>query len=937
MNPVVASRAPGGSCAGRPCPQTPTMPDSPTAAPLTIDAGSDQPGVWTLRLTGVTPASGVDPRDTNDPPEGLIGRGVPATVPGCVHTDLLAAGLIPDPEIALHEDEILWIGRSDAEYSRTLRLPAEALEREHLELCFDGLDTLAEVSLNGEVVGSSANMHTRQRFDAKAAARVGDNELVVRFAAPLPAALAAREQNGWLPSEGAGANPKMPHAFLRKMSCNMGWDWGPTVTTSGIWRACRVEAWDACRLGDVRMGTRSLDGAAAEVVLTAAVQGEGTARFTLISPGGREVASAEAVARGGAASGGGEASATARVEDAELWWPVGHGAQPLHTLRVELVDADGVARGSREVRVGVRTTELVTDEDPADAAFPVDGLAGSEGVPGRRMTLRINGKDVYCKGANWIPEDLFPHRTTRDTCRQRVAQAVDMNMNMLRVWGGGLYESEDLYEACDQAGVMVWQDFLFACAAYPEGDAYVKNVEAEARDNVARLGRHPALVLWNGCNENLWGWYDWTANGKPWKDEIGEKPWGPKHYFETLPAVVAGLAPETPYWPGSPSSGFTFEEFKDESLHPNMNSRGNRHVWNVWHGPGHYQHYYEHFPRFCSEFGFHAPNAWPSLLRSTPEDQRDWTGPVLRQHNKNGHDVELGDGQNKTATRVHDDFPVPAGENLDDFHHLASVNQARAVTAGVGWFRSLFPWNSGALYWQINDCWPGASWSSVDTDGIPKPLYHATRRFFAPRVVNLGPARPTELHGWGDDAGPLRAYLHNDSDERWAGELTVRLLEADGSVVEAQTDAVDLEPRSSAGVDVRLPALDPAAHPGRFLVAELPGGVRSFWWSAPDREAGLPDPEMRVEVGPGGRSVTVHAQTLLRDLTLYVERLHPEARVDDAAVTLLPGESHTFAVSSPVDLDAAALSSAPVLRTSSELARGQAGWTPAEIQTPHPR
>ena len=906
------------------------MPDPSADSPLSIDAGSADPGVWTLRLESVTPASGVDPRDDGSPPEGLIGRDVPATVPGCVHTDLLAAGLIPDPAIGLNETDLLWIGRCDASYTRTLKIPAEALEREHLALCFDGLDTLAEVSLNGTVIGSSANMHTRQRFDAKAAAREGDNELVVRFAAPFPAAVAARERNGFLPSEGAGSNPKMPHAFLRKMSCNMGWDWGPTVTTMGIWKGCRLEAWDACRLGDVRVSTRSLDGGTAEVLLSAEVEGEGAARFTLVSPDGREAASAEAEA------GGGEASATVRVEDAQLWWPVGHGGQPLYTLRVELVDGGGTARGSREVRTGLRTTELVTDEDPADASFPVDGLAGSEGVPGHRMTLRVNGLDVYCKGANWIPEDLFPHRVTRETYRERVAQAVDMNMNMLRIWGGGLYESDDLYGACDEAGIMVWQDFLFACAAYPENEAYARSVEREARDNVSRLGHHPALVLWNGCNENLWGWYDWSSGGKTWKDAIGDKPWGTTYYFETLPAVVAELAPATPYWAGSPSSGRTIEAFEDERLHPNMNSRGNRHVWNVWHGPGHYQHYYEHFPRFCSEFGFHSPNAWPSLERSTPEDQMSWTGEVLRRHNKNGIDKQLGDGQNKTATRIHDDFPVPAGERLDDFHHLASVNQARAVTAGVGWFRSLFPWNSGALYWQINDCWPGASWSSVDTDGIPKPLYHATKRFFAPRVVNLGPSKPTELHAWGDETGPLRAYLHNDSDERWTGELTVRLMEADGTVVDTQTDAVDLEPRSAVGVDVRLPSLDRESHPGRFLVAELPGGVRSFWWSAPDKDAGQPDPRMRVEVADGGRSVTVHAETLIRDLTLYVERLHPDARVDDGAVTLLPGESHTFRVDTPVDLDAEALSTAPVLRTSSELARAEAGWTPAEIEAPQP-
>ncbi len=903
-----------------------------SSSPFLLDLGSASgtPSPWSLRLESTHLASGSDPRDTKEPPADLAGRDIPAAVPGCVHTDLLAAGLIPDPEIALNEAEILWIGRSDFAYRRTLDLPAEALRREHLELCFDGLDTVAEVSLNGTVVGHNEDMHTRQRFDAKAAAREGENELVVRFAAPKPAAEAAMEAYGFLPSEGAGGNPKMPHNFLRKMSCNMGWDWGPTVTTSGIWKPARVEAWDACRLGDVRPRTTSISGGTAEVTLVAAVEGAGRVRFRLLDPAGAEVATAEADAADGVAE------ASVSVTDAKLWWPVGHGAQPLYTLQTELHDADGAARGLASARIGLRTTELLLDDDPADAAFPVGGLPGREGVTGRRMTLVVNGKQVYCKGANWIPEDLFPHRLTRDVYRERVAQAVDMNMNMLRIWGGGLYEHADLYEACDEAGVMVWQDFLFACSAYPEDAGYVKLVEAEVRDNVSRLARHPSLVLWNGCNENLWGYADWNVKGEPWPEVIGDLPWGLKYYYELLPGVLGELAPEMPYWPGSPSSGLTRAEFEDDKLHPNANSRGNRHVWNVWHGPGHYLHYYEHYPRFCSEFGFHAPNAWPSLERAVPEDQRDWTGPVMREHNKNGHDAnigpgKLGDGQNKTSARIHDDFPVPAGTDLDDWHHLASINQARAVTAGVGWFRSLFPWNSGALYWQMNDCWPGASWSSVDTDGVRKPLYFATKRFFAPRVVNLGPARPVELDAWGDDTGPLRAFLHNDSDARWAGDLRVRLMEADGTVVAEQSDAVDLPARSGSGVDVRLPKLDRDAAPGRFLVAELPGGVRSFWWAAPDKLSGQPAPKMRVDAADGGRSVTVHADTLLRDLTLYPERLHPEAVVDDGVVTLLPGESHTFRIESPVDLDAEALKSAPVLRTSSELARAEPGWTPDEI------
>ena len=842
-------------------------------------------GGWSLRLGTIYPNDRGVPNDQSEVPNNLVAEDIAASVPGCVHTDLLAAGLIPDPYLSDNERGLFWIGRCDWTYRCAFDVPPDLLSRQHVELCFDGLDTLATVLLNGQVVGRTRNMHRRYRFDVRSALRESGNDLEIRFAAPVPAMWDAQDALGELPREGCGSNPSLPFNTLRKMACNTGWDWGPVVPTCGIWREVRLEAWDFGRLGDVRPTVREATAERAVLEVGVDVTGRGVTRATLVPPGGGEAMHSQ--------------NLTFEIRNPSLWWPAGYGQQPLYMLTVELVDEDGDVVDAKRCSVGLRTIELDADDDEPDEQQPATDLG-----TGSRMRLLVNGKAVYCKGANWIPDDCFPHRVSSDRYRRRIGQALDANMNMLRVWGGGLYESHDFYDACDQMGVMVWQDFLAACAAYPEDEETKAEMDAEARDNVGRLARHPSLVLWNGCNENLWAWYEWRYQGRTWPDYVGSRGWGLHYYFETFPRAVAELAPSTPYWPGSPASGRTQADF--DEVYPNDNEHGNRHVWNVWHGPGHYLNYLGHFPRFCSEFGFHGPACWPTIERSVPPDQRRWDSRVMRSHNKNGISA-IGDGQDKSTARMADDFVVP--EDVDDWLYLSQVMQARALTVGVGWFRSLFLWNNGALFWQLNDCWPCSSWSAVDGDGRAKPLLFAAKRFFAPRVVNLGPRRPTEVGGWGEDAGPLRAYLHNDAAEPWEATLRLRLMTYDGETVAELRRTARVPPRSAASVDV------PTEWPRRadlFLVAEADGGERAFWWFAADKDAPLPTP--RFDAIVEGHAVTVTAGTLLRDLCLFPDRLHPDAAADDACVTLLPGESFTFRVESPVPLDAALLTAPPVLR-----------------------
>ena len=816
-------------------------------------------------------------------PEAVAGRSFPATVPGCVHTDLLAADAIVDPYLD-HNDELQkWIGRTSWRYACTFDWKTG--DAEHVDLVCEGLDTVAEVQLNGAVVGQADNMHLGYRFDVAHAVRPGVNELVIDFSAPLPYAEAIEKRMGKMPYVGNGSNPPLPHNMMRKMACNFGWDWGPALVTAGVWRPIYLEAWSGARLDGVRpMVTEArADRAAVEVHLDL---GEGSrtdgveAHITLTDPAGHAVHETS-VALGEAAG----SPVTLEVTKPKRWWPVGYGDQPLYGLRVELRDAaNGTTLQSWSRNIGLRTSRLVTDPDPEP------GPLGQ----GSTFHLEINGQRVYCKGANWIPDDCFPTRVTPQRYRRQIETALAANMNMLRVWGGGIYEDHAFYEACDELGVMVWQDFTLACACYHEQEPFLSWLDAEARYNIARLSSHASLVLWNGCNENVWGVYTWGPDWQAMRRE--NKPWGLKYYLETFPTALQDLDPTKPYWPASPYAG-------SPDVFPNVEEHGNCHIWDVWNGTGDARTYLSHFPRFASEFGFHGPPTYPTLDRAIPQDQRFHDSPAMVHHNR--HDG----GQPLANERMADYFVPP--KDFDDWLYLAQVVQARSLALGVEWFRALSPWNSGALYWQFNDCWPVASWSAVDGDQRRKPLWYATRRFLADRLLTIRPTAPVPV---GEPFGTMAVYLHNDHAAPWVGELHVARHRVDGRDGQSLlTHRVNIAPRDLLKID--LPH-DLDLPPDAFLTATV-GNERAFWWPHPDRKVPYPEAQLDAEVSNLGGNryrVTLEAHTLIRDLCLFADRLDPDAQVSDQLLTLLPGERTSLDISSHSALELEALTTRPVLQ-----------------------
>ncbi|MET7752868.1 glycoside hydrolase family 2 protein [Micromonospora sp. NPDC005367] len=788
-------------------------------------------------------------------PSEVADREIPATVPGCVHTDLLDAGLIADPFLDDNERTLTWIGRTDWVYETTFRHEPDGEDR--IDLVCAGLDTVATLSVNGVEVGHTENMHRGYRFDVRSLLRAGDNTLAVRFDSAYRYARAHQDRLGDRPN----AYPE-PFHFIRKMACNFGWDWGPTLVTAGIWQEIGLHAWSTARLATVRPLV-TLDGADGRVEVHVEVERAGDDPLTVRA----EVAgvAAEATIPAGQRT----AVLTLTVGEPARWWPRGYGEQPRYPLTVTLLGPAGSTLDTWSRRIGFRAVRLDTAPDAHGSAF----------------TLHVNDVPVFVRGVNWIPDDPFPTRITRGRLAERFTQAVDANVNLLRVWGGGRYESADFYDLADELGLLVQQDFLFACAAYPEEEPFRTEVEAEAREQVTRLAGHPSLVLWTGNNENNWGWHDWD-----WQEPLAGRTWGRGYYLELLPGVVAELDPTRPYWPGSPWSG-------REDLHPNDPSHGTTHIWDVWNTDD-YTKYRAYTPRFVAEFGYQAPPTYATLRRALSDEPLASDSPGMAHHQK----AAGGDAKLQRGLDAH--LPVP--RDFDDWHFLTQLNQARAIQLGVEHFRSLRPVCMGTIVWQLNDCWPVTSWSAVDGDGRRKPLWYALRRAYADRLLTVQPRD-----------GGLVLVAVNDGGIPWRATASV--------------DRVGLagEPRAKATVELDVPAygtvtlavpaeLARPEHARReLLVADAGAGVeRAFWFFAEDREIEWPAARWDAVVEPveGGQRVRVTAGTVLRDLTLFPDRLDAAASVDEALVTLLPGESATFLVRAPHALDPAALTGRPVLR-----------------------
>ncbi len=826
---------------------------------------------WTLTATA------------GDLPDHLADRlrtGLRVRVPGTSHTHLLDAGLVDDPYVDDGEVRLAWVRHVDWAYERELVLDVPA-DDERVDLVLEGIDTVGTVLLDGEVVLRTRNMHRSHRVDLRDRVGATTHRLRVEIASALAHAEAEAERLGPRP-----AAYTQPFNMVRKMACSFGWDWGPDLQTAGLWRPVRVERWRVARLAAVRpLVTVEPDGTGV-VELHVDVERSGL-------PGGDAALVVHAAVAGVDAVGRLDPGATSgvlrlEVPHAPLWWPVGHGGQPLHALTVELSAADVAApaapRGTGPVlatwtrRIGFRTVELDTSADDHGTAF----------------TLRVNGRPLFVKGANWIPDDHLLTRLTRERIARRLDQALGAHLNLLRVWGGGVYESEDFYELCDERGLLVWQDFLLACAAYPEEQPLRDEIEAEAREHVARLAPHPSLVLWNGGNENLWGHEDWG-----WKDDLDGRTWGRAYATEVLPAVVAELDPTRPYAANSPTS----PGFDPADVHPNDPDHGTHHQWEVWNRVD-YTVYRDEVPRFCSEFGFQGPPTWATLRRAVRDEEGAVAGkehPTFLLHQK------ADDGNGKLDRGMAPHLGVPG--DFADWHWAGQLNQARAVRFAVEHHRSWWPRTAGSIVWQLNDCWPVTSWAAVDGDERPKPLWYAMRAAFAERVVTVQPRDGREA-----------LLVVNDTPTLWKGVARLERQRLDGTVLASAELPLTVGAWSVGTFALADPLTTPVDPTREALVVTLDHARHVHTW-VEDVDLDLDPAPLTGSVTPtqDGYEVEVVARSLAKDVTLLVDRLDPAARVDDALVTLPAGARARFRVRTSAQLNPQDLLRVPVLRTANDV------------------
>jgi len=684
----------------------------------------------------------------------------PATVPGCVHTDLLRAGRIPDPLVGMNELEVLWIDEVDWEYERTFELDAGFVARGGQWLICDGLDTVARIAINDRPVGETRNMFRRYRFDVASHLREGRNHIHITFGSPvgygqqqsrkLPYELPGTEY-GW----GTGRKRKVYRPYIRKAQCQFGWDWGPCLPTSGIWRDIRLVA---------------SDGPWIECVTTRQEHERDRVRLTvgahMMAPGAAEgrlevrVGGAEAVVPVRLVAGESVVGAEVLIESPRLWWPRGFGEAHLYPVAVRWLDAEGVEQARADTRVGLRTVELVREPDEVGETF----------------LFRINGAEVFCKGANWIPADPFPTRVTPDRYRRLIAAAVDANMNMLRVWGGGIYEADSFYDLCDEQGVMVWQDFMFACAAYPADDAFLGEVAGEVRHQVRRLINHPSIVLWCGDNEDEWGvvsWWRWD------KDAPSLRPDYDRLIVGTIAPIVADEDPGRPWWPSSPSNGGEGD--------PNDLNRGDAHFWEVWHGGKPFERYREVVPRFCSEFGFQSFPSLATLRRAVDEDVADISSPVMRHHQRHER------GNAIIAEAIDRLFRKPS--DLDDLCYLSQVTHGLALQQAVEHWRRNRPRCMGTLYWQLQDCWVVASWASIDYELGYKAAHYFAKRFYAPVMGSIV-----------CEGGVMQLWATSDVRSELNGTFTLEAWSLAGERVQCVEERFSLPGQASRVVGELAPA-----------------------------------------------------------------------------------------------------------------------------------
>ena len=795
-----------------------------------------------------------------------------AEVPGTIHTDLLSNGLIEDPFYRTNEKTLQWIDKKDWIYETSFEITDEELDRDNLVMDFYGLDTYADVYINDALVLEVDNMFRTWQVSLTDLVTAGKNTLKVYLHSPTKKGLKLLEQHYPLPasndqSENGEMGDNKVSIFTRKAGYHYGWDWGPRLVTSGIWRPIVVRSWNSALIEDVYIEQQAVDQEiarlSAKVTIKTNRDFEGTVTISNRETGERYVTE-EVDGINGFAS----LEFPFEIENPQLWWSAGLGAQNFYNFEIELLDKSENTVAEKSVRTGLRSIQLIREKDELGGTF----------------YFEINGVPAFMKGANYIPNDSFLTRVTDEDYRKVVLDAVDANMNMLRVWGGGIYENDLFYELCDENGILVWQDFMFACSMYPGDQAFLESVRQEAIDNVVRLRNHPSIALWCGNNEINTAWHHYGEGGWGWKEKYTPEQREEIHqayldiFHKVLPEVVEEYTYNDGYWPSSPQAGYEAHE------HANYESTsGDLHYWGVWHGKHPFEDFEKYRSRFMSEYGFQSFPDFNSVKTYTIPEDYSIESEVMAAHQRSGI------GNLRIREYMEQEYRIP--EDFADFLYMSQVLQAKGIKMAIEAHRRAMPYCMGSLYWQINDCWPVASWSSTDYYHKWKAMHYEVKKANEPVLLTISKTKDSiAVHGVSDllddREGVLKlTMLSFNGEDRLNMSRQITLNSNTSTLLEKLTLQSLLEGQTTKEV-VLLAEF--------FVDEQLIASNHYYFERVKDLNLENTDVEMNLTEKDGSFQLELSAPILVKNL--YLDLGDSKAQLSDNYFDLLPNRSKTILI-----------------------------------------
>jgi beta-mannosidase len=642
-----------------------------------------------------------------------------ATVPGTIHTDLINNKIIEDPFYRLNEKKIQWIDKKDWEYTTILNITNEEFKKDNIVLDFDGIDTYADIYFNDSIILHTDNMFRKWEVNIKSIAKLGDNSLKIILHSPIKIGLELLSSSPYSypaindQSENGELGDKKVSVFTRKAGYHYGWDWGPRLVTSGIWKPVKLKLWNTIKISDVFIKQTKISKAEAELDfdIELAINDSFSGSIKIVN---RDNELIYAVSEFNLNAGTRKISIPVSIKEPKLWWSNGLGDPNMYDFSIKLFDKNNNEIDNKVLSTGLRSIKLIREKDSIGESF----------------LFQLNGVPVFIKGSNYIPNDSFLPRVSLDDYKKVVKDAVDANMNMLRVWGGGIYENDTFYKLCDEKGIMVWQDFMFACAMYPGNENFLSNIKQEAIDNVIRLRNHPSIALWCGNNEINTAWHHYSDGGWGWKENFSpeQRDKMQKAYLDIfhdiLPNVIKNYTDGDDYWPSSPQAGFEPENHAGYE-----NTAGDMHYWGVWHGKHPFEDFEKYKARFMSEYGFQSfPDIETVKKYALPEDF-NIESEVMSSHQRSGI------GNLRIKEYMEWEYKLPT--DFKNFLYMSQVLQAHGVKTAIEAHRRAMPYCMGTMYWQINDCWPVASWSSTDYYHKWKALHYAVKKAYEPILLTI--------------------------------------------------------------------------------------------------------------------------------------------------------------------------------------------------------